>query len=407
MVEPADLPYLEGYRVLDFTQYLAGPACTRLMAELGAEVIKVELPPHGDPMRAAVPRKHQRSGAFIQQNRGKQSLCVDYRTDTGRAIIEKLVAHVDVVVENFSPGVMARRGLGYDDLRAVNPRVVMVSVSGFGQDGPLAGHQSFELIAQGYGGMMHMTGEPDGPPTFAGLAVGDTNAGVHAFAAIGYALLRRERTGLGMHVDVSMLDALFQMQEMAVQAPSLTGGEWQTTRYGGHYEPLSPAGRFKGPEGWIVLLCAHNQIGNLFEAMGRPELASDERFRNNNERIRHRADLTALIEDWMATFATDAEVLANLEEHRVPSGPVLSPAEAIEHPAFVERGTVRWIEDRRAGPLAIPGFPIRFSDAPPEGDLQAPFLGEHNRSILVDLLGHDESGLEALLEAGVLAAKDR
>jgi crotonobetainyl-CoA:carnitine CoA-transferase CaiB-like acyl-CoA transferase len=399
--------HLEGYRVLDFTQYVAGPVCTCMMAEMGAEVIKLELPPHGDPVRATHPRKHHRSGAFIQQNRGKQSLCLDYRTEEGRRIVQELIRHVDVVVENFSPGVMERRGLSYARLRDLNPSVVMVSLSGFGQVGPLAHRPSYDFIAQAYSGMMHMTGERDGPPVFAGLAVGDTSAGVHAFAAIGYALLRRERTGVGSHIDISLLDVLFHMQEMGVQAPSLTDGEWQPGRHGGYYQPLSPAGRFRGPEGWIVVICAQNQIRNLFEAMGSPELLRDSRFSGNNERLTHRDELTGLIEAWMAKFETDTEVLAVLEAHHVPCGPVMSPADAIADPAFLSRGTVRWIEDRRAGRLAIPGFPIRYSDAAPDRDLQAPFLGEHNRRVLVELLGIGDQEIADLTAAGILAAKDR
>ena len=216
-----DEPWLEGVRVLDLTRYLAGPACTRLLVELGADVIKVEHPPYGDPNRSNRPRIERRSGAHIQQNRGKRSLCVDINTDAGAQIIRDLVPHMDVVVENFSPGVLDRKGLGYADLAELKPDLIMASVSGFGQTGPLAERPCFDLIAQGWAGVTHMTGDPDGPPTFVGIGVADTNAGVHAFAAIGHALFHRERTGRGTHLDIAMVDSLFHMNEQAVHAASM------------------------------------------------------------------------------------------------------------------------------------------------------------------------------------------
>jgi crotonobetainyl-CoA:carnitine CoA-transferase CaiB-like acyl-CoA transferase len=400
-------PYLEGVRVLDFTQYLAGPSCTRLLAEMGAEVIKVEMPPYGDPTRGGVPRKNRRAGGFVQQNRGKKSICVDLRRPEGLQLVKDLVPHVDVLVENYSHGVMTRRGMDYEALSAINPRLIMASVSGFGQTGPLRHKTSFDFIAQAYAGIMHMTGEPEGPPTFVGLGMGDTNAGFHAFAALGYALYRRDRTGKGSHIDISMVDALFHMQETAVHAASMTDGEFVPMRQGRHYQPLSPAGVFKAPEGWIVILCTQGQIDYLWAAIGRPELAKDPRFANNQGRLDNRDDLTALIEEWMATFATDAEVMAALEAHRVPCGPVLSPADAIEHPYFIERRMVREVHDPLAGSFVIPGFPIKFSDAPPEPDLPTAALGQHNHEVLSELLGYDEGAVRALEDEGILASKDR
>jgi crotonobetainyl-CoA:carnitine CoA-transferase CaiB-like acyl-CoA transferase len=343
----------------------------------------------------------------VQQNRGKRSVCVDLSDQAGVDLVKALVPHVDVVVENFTPGVMARRGLDYESLRALHPGVIMASVSGFGQTGSHAHKSAFDFIAQAYSGMMHLTGSPDGPPVFVGAAIGDTNAGVHGFAAIGYALFRRERTGEGTHIDISMVDALFHMHEQAVQAPSLSEGEFEPMRQGRHYQPASPAGSFKGPEGWIVLLCTVNQIDLLWRALGRPELAGDERFASNEQRVKHRDELTALIEDWMATFESDAAVLAHLEAHRVPCGPVLNPADAGSHPYFVERGSVRQITDPLAGSFLIPGFPIRFSDRTGEPDLVTPNLGQHNREVLGDLLGYDEATIADLEGKGLLGGKDR
>lgn len=407
MTTPAPAPYLHGIRVLDFTQYLAGPASTRLLAELGADVIKVEQPPHGDPMRAQSPRKNRRSGSFIQQNRGKRSLCVDLSQPEGVALVRSLVPHVDIVVENFTPGVMARRGLGYEDLSALNPKLIMASVSGFGQTGAYASQSSFDFIAQAYSGIMHMTGDPDGPPMFVGAGMGDTNAGVHAFAGIGFALFNRERTGRGVHIDISMVDALFHFQEQAVQASSLTDGEFVPMRQGRHYQPIAPAGSFQGPEGWIVLLCTVNQIDNLWAALGRPELGKDERFATNELRLTNRDELVAIVEEWMAGFDTDAEVLAALTAHRVPCGPVLSPADAVDHPYFTERGAVRKIHDPVAGTFHVPGFPIRYSDSPGDLDLPTSNLGQHNAEVLGELLGYSADQVADLEAQGVLGSKDR
>ncbi len=403
----APTPYLEGFRVLDFTQYLAGPSCTRMLAEMGADVIKVELPPYGDPIRGTPPRRNRRSGYFVQQNRGKRSVCIDLATPEGVQAVKDLIPQIDVVVENFSAGVMARRGLDYESLSAINPRLVMASVSGFGQDGPMAHKTSFDLIAQAFSGLMHVTGEADGPPLFVGAGIGDCAAGFTAFAAIGYALLRRTMTGKGTYIDVSMVDSLFHMHEINVMMPSVTEGKWRPMRAGRHHPAVCPGGAFKAPQGWIVILCGEPQMGALWQALGRPELAEDPRFRRNNDRLTHLEEFVALVEDWMATFATDAEVLAALEACRVPCGPVLDPSEAVHHPYFQHRRMVRQVTDPLAGTFDIPGFPIKFSDAPPEPDLATPALGEHNGDVLRELAGYDDERIAALEAAGVLAARER
>ena len=398
-------PYLEDIRVLDFTQYLAGPACTRLLAEMGAEVIKVEHPPYGDPTRPTEPRRNRRSGYSVQHSRGKKSLCLDATTPHGRAVVLDLMPHVDIVVENFAPGVMARRGLGYDDLSARNERLIMVSVSGFGQTGPLASKTAYDFIVQAFSGMMATTGEPGGPPTMTGMAMVDSGAGVHAFAAVGHALFRRERTGKGMFIDCSMLDSVFHMHEQLWRCSLEEGYEPQ--RNGRDYEPVAPAGRFQGPQGHIVVFCVENQIRSLWAAMERPELADDARYASAGARIEHRSELNAMIDAWLQTFATDDEAIAALEAQRVPCSRVLTPLEAAAHPHLVERRTVRTVHERLAGDVMIPGFPIRFSDAPPEPDLRASDLGEHNREVLGDLLGYDDERIAALERDGVIAAKDR
>ena len=401
--QPGITPYLEGVTVLDFTQYLAGPSCTRLLVEMGADVIKVEYPPYGDPVRPSPPRRNGRSAYHVQQNRGKRSLSVDLTRPEGISLIEDLIPKVDIVVENYSPGVMERRGLGYQRLRELNPQIIMASISGFGQSGPLSEKTAFDFIAQAYSGLMHMTGEPDGPPMLIGAGIADTSTGVHAFAALGYALYRRDRTGEGSHLDIGMVDVMYHMQETAVSGPSLSQGEVVGMRPGRHYAPPSPAGIFKGPQGWIVVFALENQIANLWAALGRPELAEDPRFLNTRTRLEHRDALTDIIENWMKTFDNDEDVVAVLEQHRVPCGPVVEPVKLAEtHPHFLQRGTVREVTDPLAGPMLIPGFPLRFSDAPELPDLVAAEVGEHNDSVLGDLLGMDRESVSALEDEGVL-----
>ncbi|MGH1490240.1 MAG: CaiB/BaiF CoA transferase family protein [Acidimicrobiales bacterium] len=398
--------FLAGIKVLDFTQYLAGPACTRLMAEMGADVIKVEAAPAGDPTRNRTPGMNGRSGVFIQQNRGKRSLAIDLRRPEGIATIHELVRKVDVVVENSTPGVMARKGLGYEDLKTVNPAIIMASVSGFGQYGPYSDRKSFDFIAQAMSGMMHMTGDPDGPPYFVGVGIADTNAGVHAFAGIGYALFRRDRTGRGCHIDVSMTDALFHMHEFAVQASSITGDRSLPLRAGRHYQPAAPAGSFRSPDGWIVILCADQQMGFLWQAMGRQDLADDERFITNNARLQHREVLTEVIEGWMASLPNDQAVLAALAAAGVPAGPVMNPADAVDDPHFRARGTVREIDDPHMGSFHVPGFPIRFDGHAIAPELATPSLGEHNAEILGGLLGWTDAELDAANTTGLVVSTE-
>jgi len=398
--------WLEGVKVLDLTRYLAGPACTRLLVELGADVIKVEQPPYGDPNRSNRPRINKRAGTHIQQNRGKRSICIDMNAEEGKEIILGLSEHVDVIVENFSPGVLERKGLGYSAFQERNQNLIMASVSGFGQTGPLSSLPCFDLIAQGYAGIMHMTGEPDRPPMFVGIGMGDTNAGVHAFAAIGHALFHRERTGKGTHLDISMVDALFHMQDMPVHASSMTDGEYVPMRQGTEFQMLAPAGSFRGPEGWIVILCAEAQISNLYAAMERPELEEDPRFMGNPARLENRAALKEIIERWMSSYETDEAVIEKLQSHRVPSGPSLAPQDALNHPHFLERGTVRTVNDPLAGEVQIPGFPFKSSDPFPADDHVAAALGEHNFQVLNTFLGLEVEQITDLEGKGILYSKE-
>ncbi len=397
---------LEDVTVLDFTQYLAGPTVTRLMAEMGARIIKVEQAPTGDPSRALPFIKDGRSGYFVQQNRGKRSLCLDFAKPQALDLLRSLIPTVDVVVENYGPGVLEKRGLDYAALKKIHPKIIMASISAFGRHSPLAHRVGYDLIAQAFSGIMHMTGEPSGPPQFVGLGMADVSSGVHAFAALGYALYYRDKTGVGQHIDLAMIDALYHMHEVNLQVHSLSDGAYVPERTGAHHPLVCPVGTFKAPQGWIVILVLDRQWENLCKAMGQPELINDPRFATGPDRATNQKALIALIEAWLQRFADDAAALHVLEEYRVPSAPVMSIVDTVRHEYFTARDMVRTVPDPILGELTIPGFPLKYSEFPDLPELHAPLLGQHNAAVLHDQLGYSPSQIAALEDAGVLHAGD-
>ena len=408
MAETGKTRMLSGCRVLDFTQYLAGPTVTRLMAEMGADIIKVELAPMGDPSRLLPTVKNGRSGYFVQQNRGKKSLCLDFNKLAALEVIRELVQKVDIVVENFGPGVMEKRRLDYESLSKLNPRLIMASLSAFGRQSPLAHKTGYDMIAQSFSGLMHMTGEPDGPPTFVGIGIADVGSGVHAFAALGYALYHRERTGIGQYIDIAMVDTLYHMHDFGLQSHSISGGEFVPTRMGRYHNQICPAGVYKGPRGWIFILVLDRQWSNMVKAMGRPELVDDPRFATGAQRAKNADQLNAIVQEWMSSFPDDETVIAVLEENRIACSPVQSVIDTMNHPHYKARNMVRTVRDPILGEVTIPGFPLKFSADPelPE-ELEAPLLGQHGEQVLREVLGYSESELDKLLKNGVLYSDNR
>jgi len=398
---------LDGIRVLDFTQYLAGPTATRLMAEMGAEIIKVEQAPGGDPGRLLPLIRDGRSGFFVQQNRGKQSLCLDLKSSTARTIIHELVTKVDIVIENFGPGVMEKRSFDYASLKAINRRIIMASVSAFGRRSTLAHKTGYDWIAQAFSGLMHMTGPRDGPPHPVGIGVCDTNAGVHGFAALGYALYHRAQTGEGQYLDLSMVDAMYHMHEYNVHGRSVAGESFNPKRMGAHHEMIAPFGVFKGPSGYFVIAVLQLQWASMCKALGRSELEKDPRFIDGAARARHQNILIEIIEAWAATFPDNDAVLVALEAARVPAGPVLTPVETLENEYFVDRGMVRTVRDPILGEIQIPGFPFKFSAQTELPDIEAPLLGQHNGAVLSHMLGYDTERIAALEREQVLFSAPR
>ncbi len=396
---------LSGYKVMDFTQYLAGPAATRLMVEMGAEVVKVELAPRGDNTRATAYVKKGRSGYFVQQNCGKKSLCIDARSEAGKSILKELIKKMDVLIENFAPGAIGRMGFDYETVKALNPRIVMCSISAFGQSGPLASLPGFDYIGAAIAGVLDLVGNPDEPPVMLGLSLGDNLTGLSALSAILAALLYRERSGKGQFIDISLLDCYFQSHDIAVQFASASEGQTIRKRPGRRDPNIVPVGIFKSKEHHIAILAPGDHMWKpLCEAISRPELGDDPRYRRSAERAKRYNEVYDLIQEWFDTVSEE-QAMARLEQNRVPAAPLLTVPEAMKHPHLVQRGTIRTVNDRILGRIELPGFPLRFSGFPPRSDLEAPLLGEHNLEVLRGYLGYSPAQVSELQAQGVLVQK--
>ena len=404
----ATKPILDGYKVLDFTQVLAGPTTTRYMAELGAEVVKIEIAPNGDISRQVPFLRDNRSGYYVQQNRGKKSLCLDVKHPAGAAIVKELIPKFDVLVENYAPGVIGRMGFDYNVVKSLNPKIIMCSISTFGQNGPLAKRPGYDFIGCAYSGVLSMIGEPERLPVLPQVGVGDISTGVHGLTAILAALLHRERTGEGQFVETSLLDCYFSYNDMTVHSASLSRGAMLPRRNGSHHFGVAPLGVFNGKSCPILIMAStQHQFAYLCRAMGRPELPDDPRFKNNADRMANVEELKRLIQEWFDSMPGDDEVFRLFDEYRVPYAPVLNVEQAISHPHLRDNEVVRTVSDRFLGEFDVPGFPLRFSECPRHPELVAPILGEHNRSVLTDYLGYSAERIEALERDHVLHQGER
>ncbi|MBF6559850.1 MAG: CoA transferase [Candidatus Binataceae bacterium] len=397
---------LDGYTVLDITQYIAGPTATRMMAEMGAEIIKVEIATAGDRTHELPLHKNGRSGYYVQQNRGKKSICIDVKQPAGLKLLRELVAKADVFVENFAPGVVARMGLDYAAVKLLNPNIIMCSISTFGQSGPLAHLPGYDFIAQAYSGITSMIGEKDGQAYFPTAALGDVGTGINGALAIVAALLHREKTGVGQYLDIALLDSYFYCHHTAVQMYSLSDGRIKPTRSGRHLPYGAPCSIYRGHDHYIIIIGGvEHQWLQLCNAMNRPDLAEDPRFHTGAARVDNMDALFDIIQGWLLSLPSDDAIMARLNEFRVPSAPVLSVEEAINHPHMRQRGTVTRVHDRLLGDVDLPGFPLRFSAFPQNLELEAPLLGEHNGEILSRVLDYTPEQIHELEHSGVLFSK--
>jgi len=390
MPDPVKIPPgpLDDLVVVDLTRVLAGPYCTLVLAELGARVIKVERPGHGDDAREVGPFIRGKSAYFMSLNRGKQSIALDLAVADDRAIFEKLVARADVLVENYRPGVLAKHGFGWEALHARWPRLVLASISGFGQTGPYASRPAFDMVVQAMGGVMSLTGWPGGPPTRVGTSIGDITAGL--FGAIGVlaALQERERTGLGRHVDVAMLDSQVAILENAIARFAATGEV--PGPLGARHPSIAPFAAFRARDRYLVIAAGHDgMFRQLCEVLDAAELVADARFAGVQDRARN-ADVLGVEHSQHLAARDAADWLARLAAAGVPCGPIHDVAGVLADPQVRARNMIVSVDDPVAGRLEMPGNPIKLDGrADPVTRPPAPELDANRASILAELERED------------------
>ncbi len=392
---------LEGLRILDLTRVVAGPFATALLADLGADVIKIERPKTGDDYRYGPAPEGHTSLAFENTNRGKRSITLDVGHPEGREIFLRLVDRADAVVENFRAGWMASKGLGPGMLQARNPRLVVAALSGFGATGPRAGQVSYDIVAQAAGGLLAMTGFPDGPPVRAGGALADFVGGLFLAFGVVAGLLERERTGIARALDVSNQDAIFAITDSWPTISTTLG--IPAERVGNQHSFSAPYDALEARDGWIVVGTASNKLfRRLAAAIGQPELGADERFKHHRARAARRRELNAIIGLWVRQRTCD-EVLAALGPGGadVPCARVARPDELVDDPQLNARGMIERHPHPRLGEIVLTGNAVRFAGAETRPRALAPALGEHTEEILAEV-GVDAAALARLRANGVV-----
>lgn len=409
MVAPSAPPLSEddaplaGYVVADFTRVLSGPYCTRLLADLGATVIKIERPGEGDEVRYVLPQldaaRADRSAYFARMNAGKRGIAIDFAHPGAREIVHALVRKADVVVENFSPGVMAKYGFDEPALRALKPDLVYCAISGFGQTGPLRGLQAYAHLINAFSGMMELDRGGPARPRASNLQAADVLAGAHAFGAICAALLRRARNGRGAYIDVSMLECLIAADD--VNFPALLNGfpVARQPRAGMLVEPIG--------DRYVALQVSGvvSMWTRLTELMGRTDLQHDERFATPAARRRNWGELSVILARWLEGFADVDAALDALGRARIPSVPVLEPEEVVEHPHLAARGAFPEVPHPVAGGARVTATPFQLDGRPVVPAGPVPYrIGEHTREVLTEWLGFAPERVQTLIDTGVVAA---
>ncbi|OAN51443.1 CoA-transferase [Paramagnetospirillum marisnigri] len=399
---------LSHLRILDLSRVLAGPWAGQLLADLGADVIKVEKPGEGDDTRAWGPpflkdadgRDTRESAYYLSTNRGKRSLAIDFTRPEGQALVRQLAAQCDVVLENFKAGGLAKYGLDYASLRQVRPDIVYCSITGFGQDGPYAHRAGYDFLVQGMGGLMSLTGEPDGDPMKVGVALTDIFTGMYASVAVLAALAHRDRTGQGQHVDLALLDV--QVAVLANQASNYLVGGMVPRRLGNAHPNIVPYQAFPTADGHVILAVGNDgQFQKFCGVAGCPALAEDPRFATNAERVRNRETLVPLLKAALGARPS-AEWIRDLEAAGVPCGPINNLAQVFDNPQIQHRGMVARLDHPEAGQVNLVANPIHFSETPIAYDRAPPRLGADTDDLLSDLLGLDEVAIAELRAKGVV-----
>ena len=389
---------LEGLKVLDLTHAYNGPFCTMILADNGAEVIKIE-PPFGDQCRTWGPidEKSGESGFYTLVNRNKKGVTLNLKDQRAKEIFYELVKEADVVVENFRGGVSKRLGVDYETLKEINPKIIYASGSGFGQNGPYSHRPCYDIVAQSMGGMVNITGFPESPPAKAGTAIADNVTGIYLCLGVMIALYHREKTGEGQHVDVSMVDTIFTLLENAIPITAMTGEIPQ--RQGNIDLSIAPFDIYETKDGYMAIGVGTDKLFETFcQVIGREDLVDDPRYLTNELRSEnYKKGLDKIINDW-TTKRTRKEIEDLMEKAGIPCGPVLDMQEAMDHPHIKAREMIVEIEHPTMGIIKVQGVPIKLSKTPGGVDTPAPLLGQHNSEVL----GLSEEEVAKLKEEGVL-----
>ncbi|ORE93503.1 formyl-CoA transferase [Stappia sp. 22II-S9-Z10] len=393
---------LSGIRVLEMGQLIAGPFCGQLLADFGADVVKVEPPKTGDPMRQWGRANDKGQPLWWPViARGKRSITLNMRLPEAQQVVRELAGEVDILIENFRVGRMEEWGLGYDALKAINPRLIMVRVTGFGQTGPYADRAGFASVCEAMGGMRYIAGYPDRPPVRAGISIGDTLAGQSGFQGALLALHHRDRTGEGQMVDASIFESVLSVMEAVVS--EYDGGGHVRERSGSILPGIAPSNAYPAKDGKIVIIGANGDslYRRLCEVMGQPELATDPRFVNHRARGDNQTELDALVGEW--TIQHDAgEIVDLLSDAGVPAGLTYTAADMMTDPHFAARQSITRVEDPELGPIAMQNVFPKLSATPGAIEKTGPKLGEHTDDVLSGWLNYDAERIAALRSAGVV-----
>ena len=391
---------LKGMRVLDLTRILAGPYATMILRDLGAEVIKIEQPGTGDEARDFGPFKNDFSLYFMSVNRGKKSVTLNLKSPRGKELFLELVKGSDILVENFRPGTMEKLGLDYESLKEHHPSLLYAACSGFGQTGPYAMRGAYDMIIQGMGGIISITGEPDRPPVRVGTSIGDITSALFTAIGILSALRHRDQTGEGQLIDVGMLDCQVAILENAMVRYFSTGDIPRPL--GRRHPAITPFEVFESADGYVVIAIGNNELWRKFcEHVGQPELIDDERFNTNALRTENHESLFPILAEIMCHRTTDEWVEA-LEAIGVPCGPVNTVDKVANDPQVLARDMIAEVEHHATGTVQVPGIPIKLSETPGQIDAPAPNLGEHTSEVLTGLLGLEAEEVNQLKQDGIV-----